>query len=92
MRYTPHMPKPSAPEEQPLSMDEKMDMILVYLHRMDRRDRTRMIGAYIKSMFTLASLLILVGSSVWFLLYGQQFIQDLTEQMVEQMTEGAYRR
>ena len=79
------MPRKEAePAEKPASIEDKLDAIIFYLHKMERRDHMRMIGAYIKSMISLASLLILVGSSVWFLLYGEQFIQDMTEQMIKQ--------
>jgi hypothetical protein len=83
------MPKPSPSDEtKDLSMDEKMDMVLVYLSRLDKRDRYRMIGSTLKSSLSIISLLLVLGSGVWFLLYGDEFVKDITDQVIKQSTSG----
>lgn len=63
--------------------EEKMDELLAILHRMDRRDRARMIGSTIRSIIGLIPLVLLLWSS-WYLLYhGEEFIQRITEQTVK---------
>lgn len=60
-----------------------MEDILAILHRMDRRDRMRMIGSTIRSVIGLIPVLLLLWST-WFLLaHGQEFIQQITEQTVK---------
>lgn len=71
-------------EEKPQTIEEKLDEIILYLHRMERRDHARMIGAYIKSMVWLISVLFLVWSTWYFAVYGPKMIEDLSRQMIEQ--------
>lgn len=71
-------------EEKPQTIEEKLDEIILYLHRMERRDHARMIGAYIKSMVWLISVLFLVWSTWYFAVYGPQLIEDLSTQMIQQ--------
>lgn len=71
-------------EEKPQTVEDKLDEIILYLHRMERRDHTRMIGAYIKSMFWLISVLFLVWSTWYFAVYGPQLVNDLSKQMIQQ--------
>lgn len=81
------MPRKTTPletEEAPESIEAKLDRMLEYLHRMERRDRTRMIGSYIHSMFWLISVGFLVWSTWFFAVHGQELITTLTKQMMEQ--------
>ena len=71
-------------EQKPQTVEDKLDEIILYLHRMERRDHARMIGAYIKSMFWLISVLFLVWSTWYFAVYGPQLIEDLSKQMIQQ--------
>lgn len=71
-------------EEKPRTVEEQLDEIILYLHRMERRDHARMLGAYVKSMFWLISVLFLVWSTWYFAVYGPQLINDLSKQMIQQ--------
>lgn len=71
--YTSPMPK----EKAPLTTDQKMDLIVKHLERLDKRDRLRMIGGTIRSIIGLIPLLLLLGS-IWYLYqHGDQFMKDL---------------
>lgn len=80
------MPRKNIPEEstEPQTVEDKLDAIIGYLHRIDRRDRARMIGSVIHSMIWLASILLLVWSTWYFIAYGPQLIEDMTKQMINQ--------
>jgi hypothetical protein len=71
-------------EEKPQTVEDKLDEIILYLHRMERRDHMRMIGGYIHTMFWLISVLFLVWSTWYFAVYGPQLIEDLSNQMIQQ--------
>lgn len=78
------MPKATTLQEKPQTVEEKLDTIILYLHRMERRDRARMIGSYIHGMIWLISILFVIWSSWYFIAYGPQLIKEMTEQMINQ--------
>lgn len=84
------MPRKSTPEttSEPATIESKLDEIILYLHRMERRDRMRMIGTYIHSMIWLASVLLLFWSSWYFVVHGPEMIKDMTQQMLQQSMGG----
>lgn len=69
-----------APKRTP---EEAVEEILAILHRMDRRDRARMVGSVIRSVIGLIPLLLLLWSTWFLIVHGQEFIQQITEQTVK---------
>jgi hypothetical protein len=70
------------------TVEDKLDEIILYLHRMERRDRARMIGSYIHGMVWLASILLLIWSTWYFIAYGPQLIEEMTTKMIQQSMGG----
>ncbi|MCK5018569.1 MAG: hypothetical protein KAS32_16025, partial [Candidatus Peribacteraceae bacterium] len=65
-------------------IDEKMDIIIDYLHRIDRRDRIRTIGAFFRGMFGLIPILIMIWSVWYFVEHGDDMLQKITGMAAQQ--------
>ncbi len=70
-------------EEPKQTIEEKLDEIIGYLHRLERRDRARMIGSYIHGMIWLAFTLFIVWSSWYFVAHMPEMIEQMTNQMIQ---------
>ncbi len=70
-------------EEPKQSMEDKLDEIIGYLHRLERRDRARMIGSYIHGMVWLAFTLFIIWSTWYFVAHMPQMIEQMTNQMIQ---------
>jgi hypothetical protein len=68
------------------SMEEKMDQILIYLHRMDRRDRLRTFGGFFRGILGLIPLILVVWSAWYFYAYSDEMIEKITSEAVKQTT------
>jgi hypothetical protein len=68
-------------------MEEKLDLIVLYLHRMDRRDRIRTVGGFVRGMLGLIPLILLVWSYWYFLQHGEEFMKKITSEAVRQSAE-----
>lgn len=71
----------------PLSTDEKLDLIVHYLHRMDRRDRLRTVGGFARGMLGLIPLALLIWSFWYFTQHGDEFMENITREAVRQSAE-----
>lgn len=70
-----------------LSTDEKLDLIVHYLHNLDRRDRLRTIGGFFKTMIGIIPIIIVVWSTWYFYKHGAELMQQLTKEAVKQSAE-----
>jgi hypothetical protein len=68
-------------------LDEKLDTIIAYMHRAERRDRIRSLGAFVHSMFSLIPILLLIWSAVYFYQHGTDLIKQITSEAVRQSAE-----
>lgn len=81
------MPRKTTPPtdvETPETIEDKLDRVLGYLHRMERRDRARMIGSYIHSMIWLISILFVFWSTYYFIAKGPEIMNTMTKQIINQ--------
>lgn len=69
------------------TMDEKMDQILIYLHRMDRRDRLRTVGGFFRGMLAIIPLAFFLWSAWYFYAHGDELMEQLTEQAAKSAAE-----
>lgn len=69
------------------TLDDKLDLIVLYLHRMDRRDRLRTIGGFFRGVLGLIPLALLIWSFWYFAIHGQEFMQEITREAVRQSAE-----
>lgn len=65
------------------SIEEKMDLILVYLHRMDKRDRLRTWGGFVRGLIGLIPIILLVWSTWYFLKHGDELMMKMTKYAAE---------
>jgi len=65
----------------------KLDEILVYLHRMERRDRLRTTGGFVRGMLGLIPLALFVWSAWYFVVHGDEFMKKITTEAVRQSAE-----
>ncbi len=65
--------------------DDKLDQIIEYLHRMDRRDRLRTIGSTIKSLISIGTLVFFIWSG-WYL---STHTDDILKKITDQATKSA---
>lgn len=65
--------------------EDKLDLIALYLERMDRRDKWRMWGSWIHSVFTIVPILFFAWST-WYL-YAH--FNDIAGMMMRQTAERA---
>ncbi len=72
-------PKPPIHPEQ--SVEEKLDVIIKYLHRMDRRDRIRMSWGTIHGFLTIIPLVLTLFSLWYFYAHSQDLIQSFAGAM-----------
>ena len=62
--------------------NERLDLIVDYLDKMNRRDRWRTMGGALKGAISIASFVILIWSGVYFALHGQEMIKQITDATV----------
>ncbi len=86
----PTVPTPAA---DPVgSIDARLDRMIEILDHMNRRDRWRTIGGFIRGLVVIIPTLVIILSSIYLYLYGsdlvQTFIQETTNQAAQQAQES----
>ncbi len=74
---------PPPPPSSPVP-DDKLDIIIAYLDRMDRRDRARTWGGFVKFLVSLIPIIILVWSTWYFFAHSDEILSKVTEQAARQ--------
>lgn len=74
------MPKPPAPQ----TTEDKLDRIVEILDRMNRRDRLRTIGGFIRGILNLIPIIIVVFFTWYTIKYGDQLLEKITSMAAEQ--------
>lgn len=79
------MPKKiaDAADTPPVTTDDKLDLIVMYLHRMDKRDRLRTIGGTIKGFLSVIPVLLVIWSAIYFYQHGAEVIKQITDESVK---------
>jgi len=68
----------------PKSTNDKLDEIIEHLRLMDKRDRLRTIGGFIKGIIGLIPIIVLIGSIWWAYKYGDQLLEKIAQQAAKQ--------
>ena len=71
------------------STEELLEMILYHMQRIDKRDKWRAIGGFIRSLISLIPIALLVVSTWYFVKHSDEVIKNITKTMTEQMTSAA---
>ena len=72
----------------PKSTDEKLDLMVTYLHRMDRRDRLRTIGGCVSSLIRFIPIAVLLFAMWYMYNYGEQLITDFSKRAAQAAAEA----
>ncbi len=78
------MPKKNEPLT---STEDKLDVIVECLHRMDRRDRLRAWGGFLRGMLSLIPILAFVLGSWYFYQHGDELMVKIAKTAAEQASE-----
>lgn len=79
------MPDTNPTPTDPVSrIEERLDQMISLLDHMNRRDKWRTVGGFIKGAVTVIPTLILLLSSVYLYLYGSDLIQYLIKETTAQ--------
>ena len=74
--------------KKPASTNDKLDVIIDYLHRMERRDRIRLTGGTLRSLIALIPIIIVVGSTWYFYLHSNEILTQIIEQSSKMVQQG----
>lgn len=66
--------------QNPQTTDEKLDVIIDHLARMDRRDRIRTWGHFVHSLIALIPIIIFVWSTWYFATHATEIMGAIAEQ------------
>ena len=80
--------KSSAPTPPALTTEQKLDLVVEYLRRIDRRDHWRQIGGFIHGLLALVPMALVLWSAWYFYAHSEEFIRQITEQSMKSMTGG----
>ena len=73
--------------DAPVSIESKLDEILAFMHRAERRDRWRTAGGFIRGMLGIIPLAVLLGSLWYFYTNGEELMSELMDQTIQRSTE-----
>ena len=87
MDYTTCMPKKDTP-----SLEDKLDVIIHYMHKMDRRDRLRTWGGFLRGVLGLIPIAAVVWSVWYFYEHGDEMLMKITTMATQQAAQVAEER
>lgn len=61
------------------TVDEKLEEILVHMRKMDKRDRLRLWGGFLRSMISLGSLIFFFWSGWYFIKHGPELMKQIAD-------------
>lgn len=64
--------------------DDKLSIIISYLDHMNRRDKLRTAGGFVRSLISIIPIIILVWSAWYFYGHSDELITKITEQAAKQ--------
>ncbi len=71
------------------NIEQKLDAIIEYMQRMDRRDKWRMIGSFIRSAITIIPVIIVIWSSIYFAQHWEEIMKSITDMSVTAAKQAA---
>lgn len=73
----PNVDQPQPPIHPEQSVEEKLDVIITYLHRIDKRDRIRMWSGTLHSLLTLVPLILTLMSLWYFYTHSSDILKGM---------------
>ncbi|MDA1208911.1 MAG: hypothetical protein O2904_02665 [bacterium] len=68
----------------PQNTEDKLDVIILHLERMDRRDRIRMIGGFFRSILGLLPILLTLFALWYTYNHGDELLEKITKQAAQE--------
>lgn len=69
------------------SDSERLDAVVYYLQRIDRRDRLRTIGGFFRALITIIPTLLVLWSALYFYQHGDEFLKKIASITTNQMSQ-----
>lgn len=69
------------------SVEDKLDEILAFMHRAERRDRIRTVGSTIKGVLSIIPIAVLLGSLWYFYENGEEVMNTLMDKTIQKSAE-----
>jgi hypothetical protein len=69
------------------TVEEKLDEIILHLQRLDRRDRLRTIGAFLRSLLSIVWILLIVWSGWYFVAHWSDIMKQVANQAASSAAE-----
>lgn len=83
-------PAEPTPQTDPVgSIDMRLDKMIEILERMNRRDKWRTIGGFLRGLIVVIPTLVIILSSIWLYFYGSNLVQDFIQQTTNQAAQQA---
>lgn len=77
---------PSPRMETKQDVSEKLDVVIMYLQKMDKRDRIRTWGGFARGMISLIPMLFFIWSIWYFAAHGDEIIKKITDESAKAAT------
>jgi hypothetical protein len=71
-------------EQHPKTTEEKLDIIIGHLESMDKRDKLRTWGGFVRGIIGLIPTIILIWSVWYFYAHGTELIKQMTAEAAKQ--------
>ena len=68
-------------------MEEKLDLIIEHLYNLDRRDRLRTYGGFLRAMLSLIPLIIFLWSTWYIIEHGEELMKRITMEAASSAAE-----
>ena len=75
-------------KSEDLSTDDKLDQIVEYLHRLDRRDKLRTWGSFFRGLLSLIPIVAFVWGAWYFYEHGDEVMEKIAKTAAEQAAEA----
>jgi hypothetical protein len=70
------------------STEELLELILVHMQNMDRRDHWRTIGGFFRGLLSIVPVLIFFASTWYIYAYRDTLMENMTKQVMESLTKA----
>ena len=71
-------------KEAPKKTEDKLDVIIMHLEKMDRRDRLRMIGGFFRSILGLIPIALTIFALWYTFKHGDELLEKITKQAAQE--------
>lgn len=78
---------PTEKATTPQTLEQKLDLIVLHLERLDKRDKMRTVGGFFKFLISLIPILLVVGSGWYFIQHSAEIMKSIANQAASSAAE-----